>query len=461
MRRAAPHALIRTAVLLAASCWGLAGGGDGDHWPAFRGPRASGVAEGHPLPLEWSVERGEGVLWRTAIPGMGHGSPVIWGDRLFVTTAVGPGGDAPLRVGLYGETAPVKEDTVHRWKVLCLDKRTGKILWERTAHEGVPAVRRHFKASHANSTPATDGEHVVAFFGSEGLHCYDLQGKLLWSKDFGLLDSGFFRVPEDQWGFGSSPVIHRDRVIVQCDVQKDSFLAALRVTDGKVLWRVARNEVPTWSSPTVVETEGRTQVVVNGWRHIGGYDFATGDALWRMRGGGDIPVPTPVFGHGLIFITNAHGAPAPVYAVRPGASGDVTLQDGASSNEHVAWSNSRWGAYMQTPVVYGEHLYVCRDNGVLTVFDAKSGRRLHQQRLGSGSTGFTASAVAGDGKLYYTSEIGDVHVLRAGVPPERLATNDLGEICMATPALAEGVLYFRTRGHVVAVGRAADRSDPD
>jgi outer membrane protein assembly factor BamB len=150
-----------------------------------------------------------------------------------------------------------------------------------------------------------------------------------------------------------------------------------------------------------------------------------------------------------------------VYAVRPGASGDVTLQDGASSNEHVAWSNARWGAYMQTPVVYGEHLYVCRDNGVLTVFDAKSGRRLHQQRLGGGSTGFTASAVAGDGKLYYTSEIGDVQVLRAGVPPERLATNDLGEICMATPALSEGVLYFRTRGHVVAVGRAADRNDPD
>jgi outer membrane protein assembly factor BamB len=241
-------------------------------------------------------------------------------------------------------------------------------------------------------------------------------------------------------------------------VQKGSFIAALKLETGEVLWRAARDEVPTWSSPTVVETEGRTQIVVNGWRHIGGYDFETGKELWKMRGGGDIPVPTPVFAHGLIFITNAHGGASPVYAIRPEATGDITLKEGQTSNDFVAWSSPRWASYMQTPLVYGEQLYVCRDNGVLTVFDAKSGRRLGQQRLGSGSTGFTASAVAADGKLYYTSEVGDVHVLEAGAQPKPLATNELGEVCMATPALSEGVLFFRTKGHVVAVG---GRPEPD
>jgi outer membrane protein assembly factor BamB len=435
-------------------------GGDDANWPSFRGAGAGGVSEGHETPVEWNVERGEKVLWKTAIPGLGHGAPVIWGDKLFVTTAVGPG-DAPyLKVGLYGDIAPVEEDAVHRWKLYCLEKTTGKILWERTAHEGVPAIRRHPKASHANSTPATDGRHVVAFFGSEGLHCFDMSGKLLWKKDFGLLDSGFFMAPGAQWGFGSSPVIHAGRVIVQCDVQEGSFIAALSVADGEVLWRTERDDVPTWGSPTVVETEGRTQVVVNGYRHIGGYDLASGKELWRMGGGGDIPVPTPVFGHGLIFVTSAHGAAAPVFAIRPGAVGDISLQPKSTSNEHVAWSASRSASYMQTPLVYGEHLYVCRDNGVLTVFEAESGRRLGQQRLGGGSTGFTASAVAADGKLYYTSEVGDVVVLRAGAAPEVLATNPLGEVCMATPALSEGVLFFRTKGHVVAMGNRPSPEKP-
>jgi outer membrane protein assembly factor BamB len=449
-------ALVLGAVLLGTP----ASTGDDGNWPSFRGPGAGGVAEGHATPVAWNVERGENLLWKTAIPGLGHGAPVVWGDKVFVATAVGPGRDPQLKVGLYGNIEPVENEGVHRWKLFCLDKTTGKVLWERTAHEGVPAIRRHTKASHANSTPATDGAHVVAFFGSEGLYCYDTNGKLLWKKDLGLLDSGYFKVPEAQWGFGSSPVIHGDRVIVQCDVQTGSFVAALSLRDGKVLWKTARNEVPTWSSPTVVVTEGRSQVVTNGYRHIGGYDLATGKELWKMRGGGDIPVPTPVFAHDLIFITNAHGGEAPVYAIRPDAVGDISLKEGATANEYIAWSAPKWASYMQTPLVYGDHLYVCRDNGVLTVFDAGTGARLGQLRLGGGTTGFTASAVAADGKLYYTSEVGDVLVLAAGAQPKVLAANELGEICMATPAISEGVLFFRTKGHLVAVGSRVERQAP-
>jgi outer membrane protein assembly factor BamB len=423
----------------------------GVDWPSFRGIQAGGVAEGHPLPLRWDVPAGTNVRWRTPLPGLGHSSPAIWGDLLCVTTAVSGLADPELKLGLYGDIKPVEDASPHTWKLYCLDKRTGKVRFERTAARAVPRVKRHTKSTHANSTPALDGRHVVAIFGSEGMHAYDHNGNLLWKKDLGVLDAGYFRVPEAQWGYASSPVIHEGKVIVQADVQKGSFLAAFDLATGRELWRTPRADVPTWGTPTVLTADGRTQVVVNGWKHIGGYDLADGRELWRMTGGGDIPVPTPVVGHGLIFITNAHGPAAPIFAVRPTARGDVSLPEGQSQSAHVAWSQQRDGGYMQTPLVYGDHLYVCRDNGVLSVYDARSGQRLYQQRLAEGRTGFSASAVAGDGKVYYTSEDGEVHVLRAGPRFEVLARNGLGESCMATPALSEGTLFFRTRGHVVAV----------
>lgn len=422
------------------------------HWPSFRGPGAAGVAEGYAVPSAWNVEEGKGLRWKTPIPGLGHSSAIIWGDRVFVTTALSGKEKAELKVGLYGDIRPVEDDTVHRWLVYCLDRRTGKVVWERTAHTGVPKIKRHSKSTHANATMAADGQRVVAFFGSEGLFCYDLSGKLLWKKDLGLLDSGYFMVPQAQWGFASSPVLYDGKVLIQCDVQKDSFLAALDARDGRELWRTPRRDVPTWCTPAVVSAGGRTQVVVNGYRHAGGYDLETGRELWKLSGGGDIPVPTPVFGHGLIFLTSAHGRAAPIYAVRPSAGGDISLKEGETSNPSVAWSYQRDGAYMQTPLVYGDYLYVCRDNGVLTCFEARTGDRVYQERLGTGRTGFTASGVATDGKLYYASEEGEVHVLRAGPKFEVLAVNPLGEVCMATPAISEGVLVFRTQGHVVAVG---------
>jgi outer membrane protein assembly factor BamB len=239
-------------------------------------------------------------------------------------------------------------------------------------------------------------------------------------------------------------------VIVQVDVQKGSFLAAFDVADGREIWRTPRQDVPTWSTPAVHETPGGSQIVVNGWKHIGGYDFATGRELWRLTGGGDIPVPTPVVANDLIFITNAHGSMAPIYAINAGARGDITPADGQAST-HMAWMQTREGAYMQTPLVYRGLLYNCRDNGVLSVYDARTGVRHYQQRLAEGRTGFTASPVASGGRVYFTSEDGDVHVIKAGTSFELLATNSLGEVAMATPAISDGVIFFRTRGHVVAI----------
>jgi outer membrane protein assembly factor BamB len=426
----------------------------GVDWPSFRGIAARGVGEGA-APTRWNVETGENLRWKTAIPGLGHSSPVVWGDLVCVTTAVGTRSMDDLRVGLYGDIAPVDEAAVHAWKVYCLDKRSGAIRWERTAHSGVPGVKRHPKSTHANSTLATDGRRVVALFGSEGLYVFDLEGTLLWKKDLGPLDSGFFRVPGAQWGFGSSPVIHEGKVVVQADVQKGSFLAAFDATSGKEVWRTPRSDVPTWSTPTVHAGPSGAQVVVNGWKEIGGYDAASGKRVWWMSGGGDIPVPTPVAARGLVFVTGAHGPVAPIYAVREGARGDVSLPAGQVSSDHVAWSQLRDGAYMQTPLVYGELLYNCRDNGVLSVYEADTGRRLYQERLGDGRTGFTASPVAAGGKVYFTSEEGEVHVLKAGPGFELLARNPLGELSLSTPALSEGLLFFRTRGHVIAIGDKA------
>ncbi len=328
----------------------------GANWPSFRGPSACGIAEGHPTAAQWNVSEGTNVRFKTPVPGLAHSSPVIWGDRLYLTTAISGQDDPELKVGLYGDIASVQDDTVHTWKVLCYDKNTGALLWEQTAATGVPKVKRHTKATHASSSPATDGKHVVAFFGSEGLYCYDMDGKLLWSRDFGVLESSFFAVPDAQWGHGSSPVIYENAVIIQCDVLKNSFLAALDIETGKDIWRTERKDVPTWSTPTVYRGAGRTQVIVNGYKDIAGYDFTDGQKFWKLRGGGDIPVPTPVVAHDLIFITNAHGPGAPIYAIRPDAKSAITLKGDATSNKYIGWSHARDVAYVQTPLVYGDLL---------------------------------------------------------------------------------------------------------
>ena len=425
----------------------------GVDWPQFRGIRATGIDDRHTVPTQWDVARKDGIKWKTPIPGLGHASPVVWGSTVYVATSISGEKEAGLKVGLYGDIAPVNDTTPHEWRIYALDKNTGAITWQKTVLTAVPKIKRHTKATHANSTLATDGERIVAFFGSEGLYAFDMTGKELWRKDLGVLDAGFYMVPEAQWETGSSPVIHDGVVVVQADVQKGSFIAAFDARSGKELWRQTRDDVPTWSTPTVHEVNGKTQLLVNGMRHVGAYDFKTGSVIWKLSGGGDIPVPTPVASEGFVFVTNAHGMMAPVYAIKETATGDVSLKDGATTNAAVAWSYPRGGGYMATPLAYRGLLYVVTYNGVLTAYDTKSGEKKFTQRLADGTSAFTASPVAADGKVYLASEDGRVLVLKAGPAYELLATNDMAESTLATPALSEGMLIWRTQNHVLAVGR--------
>jgi outer membrane protein assembly factor BamB len=284
-----------------------------------------------------------------------------------------------------------------------------------------------------------------------------MSGKLLWKRELGVLDAGYFMYPEAQWETGSSPVIHDSVVIVQADVQKDSFLGAFDARTGKDLWRTARGDVPTWGTPTIHTVKGQTQIIVNGWRHAGAYDFKTGKEIWKINGGGDIPVPTPVVHDGLIYITNAHGPASPIYAVRETASGDISLTQGATSNDGIAWSYPRDGGYMCTPLVYRGLVYIVKYNGVLNVYDAKTGEKKFQDRLADGKSAFTSSPVAADGKVYLASEEGHVYVLKAGPAFEVMADNDMGESVLATPAISEGALLIRTQGNVVAVKASAKK----
>ena len=420
-------------------------------WPSFRGPYAQGFIENVNPPAEWDLETGENIKWQTPIPGLGHSSPVIWGDKLFVTTAISGSGNDELKVGLYGDIDAVEDNSVHEFKVYCLDKNSGKILWEKLAYKGVPKTKRHTKASHANCTPATDGKYLVVFFGSEGLYCYDFDGNLIWEKDLGVMNAGPYTDPEFEWGFASSPIIHKGKVVVQCDYLGDCFIASFDVATGEEIWRTSRDEISTWSTPTVFERNGKTQIVVNGWKHMGGYDFDTGKEIWKMSGGGDAPTPTPVYSHGLIFINNAHGRYSPIYVVKPDATGDITLGADETSNDYIVWSIKRGGAYMQSPLVYGDYLYNLRMNGSLAVFKAETGEELYKESLGV-SGGVTASCVAGGNKIYCSAENGEVFVVEAGSTFKIITKNDMKDILMATPAISGNNIFFRAQKSVIAIG---------
>jgi outer membrane protein assembly factor BamB len=425
-----------------------------ENWPSFRGVSASGLTENQDLPLEWDVTSGDNIKWSYETQGLGLSSPIIWGNKVFITTAIDQvADDSSLKVGLYGDVTSIQSENPHTWEVICLDRDTGKEIWRRESYRGVPKIKRHPKSSHASATAATDGNHVVAFFGSEGLYCYDFDGSLLWKRDFGVLDSSWYTMPEAQWEFGSSPVIHDGKVIIQVDVQENSFIAALDVENGETLWKMNRDEIPTWGSPNIYEGDGRTQVVVNGYKHIGSYDFETGEPIWWLKGGGDIPIPTPVFGFGNAYIMSSHGRMRPIYAIKLDAVGDVTPKDEKNLNEHVAWFYPRMGAYIPTPLIYGDYFYVCRINGILLCYDAKSGEEIYKQRAGSMNGAFTASPVAADGKLYLVDEYGDVHVIKEGPEYELLKTNSLHESCLASPAISGKLLFVRTIGHLFAIGK--------
>ncbi len=424
------------------------------NWPQFRGPGATGVSEGGQMPATFDATKAANVRWSTPIAGLGHSSPVAWGKKIFVSTAVSSAAKSETRYGLYGDVAPVKDDPKHTWKVFALDSETGRVLWERTASEGIPKVKRHPKSTHADSTPVTDGKHLVVLFGSEGLYCYDLNGKLLWKQDLGVLDSGWFYDADYQWEHGSSPIIFKNLVIVQADVQKDSFIAAYDIKNGKQVWKTAREEVSSWGTPTVYEGKTRAELITNGSKAIRGYDPLTGKELWRLTPNSEVTTPTPFVAHDLIFVTSGYAPIQPIYAIRLGATGDISLKDGKDSNDFIAWSKQRGGPYMPTPLVYGDYLYTCSNQGVITAYNAKTGERIYQERVGGKGGAFTASPVASDGKIYFSSEDGDVFVVKAGPKYELLATNSVGEVMMATPAINNGLLIVRGLNHLFAFGQA-------
>ncbi|MGZ8900066.1 MAG: outer membrane protein assembly factor BamB family protein [Limisphaerales bacterium] len=444
---------MKTLGMLAAAWLTLSASSDAAiaHWPQYRGPAASGLAEENPLPTRWNLESGEHVAWRTKIPGLAHASPIVWGDTIYLATVVSAEA-AELKVGLYGDIGAANDHGPQTWRLLAVNQATGEILWNNVAHEAIPRVKRHTKATHCNSTPATDGNHIVAIFGSEGLFCFNTRGELLWKKDLGPMDSGFFAVKSAQWGFASSPVIHDGKVIVQCDVQTNSFIATFDLKDGRELWKTERKDVPTWSTPTVTKVGDATHILVNGWHHTGAYDFNSGKEIWKMDGGGDIPVPTPIVGHGMAYFTSAHGRLRPVSAIRlDAAKGDITPETFGETNAAIAWVHLRQGAYMQTPILIGDYLYSCTDSGVLTCFDAGTGKIQYSERLSTSGQGFTASPVSDGRHLYFASEIGNIFVVPVGPKFSISSTNTLNETCMATPAISRGSLLVRTRDHLLSV----------
>jgi outer membrane protein assembly factor BamB len=413
------------------------------NWPSFRGPDAAGVADGQRLPLQWSVADSGNILWRTPIPGLAHSSPIVWGDRVFVTTAVSSRPDASFRRGLFGAGDASDDNTPQKWQVLALDRNSGKLLWERTAFEGAPKQKRHVKSTYASSTPATDGEVVIAFFGSQGLYAYDLSGKLLWKRDLGRLNVGAYDLPDYEWGTASSPILYGDFVIVQCDQQKGSFLTALNRRTGETVWRTDRDELPSWGTPTVFQPPSaarRPELVTNGSNFIRGYDPQTGKELWKVGGSSKITAPTPVFSGDTIIVASGRGPEAPIFAIRAGGSGEV------------AWHLERRGPYMPTPLIYGQYLYVLGNAGIFDCYDLKSGREIYRQRIPHQGSGFSGSPVASDGKIFLPSEDGDIFVVKAGPEFEVLGRNAMDDPLMATPAIAGGMMFVRTQHTLWAIG---------
>jgi len=421
-------------------------------WPSFRGPQASGVADGQNLPDAWNGKTGQSILWRTAIPGLAHSSPIVWGNRIFVTSAVSSDPKASFRPGLYGDGDASKDRSRHRWMIYALDKQSGKIVWERVAYEGEPVEKRHIKATYANSTPVTDGRIVVAWFGSQGVHAYDVKGRFLWKVDLGRLDLGAYDVPTYEWGSASSPIIWKDLVILQCDTQTDSFIIALNANTGETVWKTDRDEIPSWGTPTIATTSKGEELIANASNFIRGYDPRTGKELWRLGRSSKITAPTPIFADDILVVVSGRGPERPIFVVKAGARGDLTLPEGKTSSDTVIWSRTGRGSYMPTPLIYNGILYVLANNGTFDAYNLKTGAEIYRQRLPLVGSGFSASPIAADGKIYLSNEDGEILVIAAGEKFNVIATNSLGELLMATPALSEGVMYVRSSASLFAIG---------
>jgi outer membrane protein assembly factor BamB len=425
----------------------------GQNWPSFRGPDGGGIGDGD-TPVSWDIKSGSNVLWSAAIEGLANSSPIIWGDRVFLTTAVSSTANPKFETDPTWGFGIVDGDKPWTWKVICLEKSTGKRIWEKVAYTGLPKQKRHTEATQANCTPATDGRYVVAMFGSQGMFCYSIDGDLVWNVDFGVLRSGPHDMPSLEWGFSSSPIIADGKVIMQCDVLEKPFLAVLDLGTGKEVLRIARDDWPSWTTPTVLRVDAKPQVICNGYKHAGAYDLATGKEVWSLAGRGDIPVPRPIVWEGMIFLTSNHGGRC-VYAINASAQGKLTPGTDDKLPAGLAWWNSRLGSYLPTPLVYDGILFLPDERGMVSALDARTGQEHYKQQRwveGEGAR-YYASPVAAGGKLYQANIPGTVHILHMGKEYEKLASNTMGETCYATPAISEGHLFVRTRSHLYCMGR--------
>lgn len=425
------------AVLLAVGVLGTALSAD-DRWPQFRGPGARGVSDDAGLPTSWSTT--ENVIWVVDIPGLGWSSPIVWDDTVYVTSVVSSEPvDQPIG-GLYrGSETWQPSDAEHRWLVHAVDVETGSVKWESEVHRGVPESAHHLKNTLATETAVTDGESVFAYFGNLGLFCLAMDGTVRWSH----------RIEPRQtrlgWGTGASPVLHSDTLYVVNDNEEQSYLVAISKETGGELWRTDRDEGSNWSTPFVWENDLRTELVTTGSNKVRSYDL-DGNVLWELTGMSSITIPTPFAEHGLLYLSSGYlGDDArPVFAIRPGASGDISLTSGERSNEFIVWSQPQAAPYNPSPIVYGDYYYTLHDRGFFTAHDARTGEEVYSRRRIHVGAAFTASPWAYDGKIFVLSEDGDTFVIRAGPTFEVLGRNPLDELSMATPAIAHGSLFIRT-----------------
>ncbi|MFN0054461.1 MAG: PQQ-binding-like beta-propeller repeat protein [Planctomycetales bacterium] len=459
----------------------------GAEWSQFRGPNNGGITEAAPLPTEWSAEKN--VQWKVAIPGAAWSCPVVWGDQVFVTTAItekqqkpkpgggfgggppggfgrrgGPGGGPPGggpggppggrgergrggfgRGGMGGGGPP--PDVMYRFELHCLDRASGKTLWTQVATERKPTIPIHSTNTYASETPIVDGERIYASFGMHGIFCYDLSGKRIWEKDLGSFPM------QMGWGTGSSPALEGDRLFVQCDNEQESFLAALDKRDGSEIWRVKRDERSSWSTPYIWRLKGKTQVVACGGNRIRAYDPADGKLIWELGGISGGVNATPVANDQLLYVGS--GGPfgnSPLFAVKASATGDITLKEGETSNAGVAWSRTKAGPSMASPLLYEGRLYILEQRGgMVSCYDAKTGEPAYYRKRIPDAQGFTSSPWASHGKVFCLDDSGQTTVLKAGPEFEVLGQNKIGEMCWSTPAFADGTLLLRSIDHLYSI----------
>jgi len=431
------------ALLLAALQVNAKPGPSEGSWPQWRGPSGQGTSNEKNLPAEWGA--GNNIKWRTSIPGRGHSSPIVWGNRIFLTTAIEgevvPGAKAVKHMD--GDKEFVHPDSVganhkHQFKVVCIDRVSGRILWAETAFEGTPYDDRHRKSSYAASTPTTDGNMVYAFFGTEGFYAFDMNGKLKWKVDLGKLATAGM-------GTGTSPVLFGNVVIVQCDEENGtaSFIVGLDKKTGKEVWRTPRKVQVSWSTPLLVQTTKRAELITSGNEFVISYDPATGKELWRHKGVDSNAIPSPVANDNMVFVSA--GFPTKIaMAINLGANGDLA--------ENVAWRYAKGTAYVPSPILYGDYLYLTSDRGVLTCLDARTGEVKYEGGRVPVPATFTASPIAFDGKILLTSEDGDTFVVKAGPKHEIVGTNSVGEPVYASPAVAGGHIFIRGEKNLYCIG---------